>query len=127
MFPARAQPSVGGQENQLMNNKVTYRQQFTRCGKQRCRKCKEGTGHGPYWYAYWSENGRTISKYIGIHPPADLEISANEETTSAPVKDIPPVQKSPGPLSADAADSSPTLRIYLLGQFRIERRSGGEW
>src|SRR5712691_2103611 len=75
MFPARAQPSVGGQENQLMNNKVTYRQQFTRCGKQRCRKCKEGTGHGPYWYAYWSENGRTISKYIGIHPPAGIELT----------------------------------------------------
>src|SRR6202165_4317602 len=58
-----------------MNNKVTYRQQFTRCGKQRCRKCKEGTGHGPYWYAYWSENGRTISKYIGIHPPAGIELT----------------------------------------------------
>jgi hypothetical protein len=61
-----------------MNNKVTYRQQFTRCGKQRCRKCKEGAGHGPYWYAYWSENGRTISKYIGIHPPAGIEITATE-------------------------------------------------
>src|SRR5438128_1336739 len=46
-----------------MKSKITYRQQFTRCGKQRCRKCKEGTGHGPYWYAYWSENGRTVSKY----------------------------------------------------------------
>src|SRR5579871_2294360 len=57
-----------------MTSKVTYRQQFTRCGKQRCRKCKEGAGHGPYWYAYWSENGRTVSKYIGIHLPADVEI-----------------------------------------------------
>src|SRR5579883_2485989 len=66
------QPSRGERE-QLMNGKVTYRQQYTRCGKQRCRKCKEGAGHGPYWYAYWSENGRTISKYIGIHPPAEVE------------------------------------------------------
>src|SRR5207237_3081511 len=57
-----------------MKSKITYRQQFTRCGKQRCRKCKEGAGHGPYWYAYWSENGRTISKYIGIHPPAGIEL-----------------------------------------------------
>ena len=56
-----------------MNGKVTYRQQYTRCGKERCRKCKEGAGHGPYWYAYWSENGRTISKYVGIHPPAEME------------------------------------------------------
>ena len=56
-----------------MNGKVTYRQQFTRCGKQRCRKCKEGSGHGPYWYAYWSENGRTVSKYIGAVLPEQLQ------------------------------------------------------
>src|SRR5438270_9395816 len=57
-----------------MSSKITYRQQYTRCGKERCRKCKEGVGHGPYWYAYWSENGRTVSKYIGIRLPADIEI-----------------------------------------------------
>lgn len=141
-----------------MNNKVTYRQQFTRCGKQRCRKCKEGAGHGPYWYAYWSENGRTISKYIGIHPPPDLEITTGEaykglplraeaevvlvnnantiseyahiqdkELTRTPVNDTPPVQKSPEPLLGNAAGSNPILRIYLLGQFRIERNGGHEW
>src|SRR5579864_3982351 len=74
----------GGIGYKLMNNKVTYRQQFTRCGKQRCRKCKEGAGHGPYWYAYWSENGRTISKYIGIHPPSDLEITTSKAHNSLP-------------------------------------------
>jgi hypothetical protein len=26
--------------------------------------------HGPYWYAYWKENGRTRSRYIGKEPPA---------------------------------------------------------
>src|SRR5947207_7102410 len=56
-----------------MSSKVTYRQQYTRCGKERCRKCKEGAGHGPYWYAYWSENGRTISKYVGMRLPAHIE------------------------------------------------------
>src|SRR5258708_14665425 len=56
-----------------MSNKITYRQQFTRCGKQRCRTCREGIGHGPYWYAYWSEKGRTRSKYIGIHRPDLLD------------------------------------------------------
>src|SRR5438477_4227577 len=56
----------------FMNSKITYRQQYTRCGKERCRKFKEGAGHGPYWYAYWSENGRTVSKYIGIRLPADI-------------------------------------------------------
>src|SRR5689334_7095750 len=68
-----------------MNGNVTYRQQYTRCGKQRCRKCREGTGHGPYWYAYWRENGRTISKYLGVHAPAEarrrehLTISTHEK------------------------------------------------
>src|SRR5256714_4865159 len=58
----------------FMNSKITYRQQYTRCGKERCRKCKAGAGHGPYWYAYWSENGRTVSKYIGLRLPSDIEI-----------------------------------------------------
>src|SRR5260221_14735940 len=71
-----------------MNNKVTYRQQFTRCGKERWRKCKERTGDGPYWYAYWSVNGRTVSKYIGIRPPENVEIKTNErmlQQSGAPV------------------------------------------
>src|SRR5579859_2517542 len=61
-----------------MSSKVTYRQQFTRCGKERCHKCKEGPGHGPYWYAYWSVNGRTVSKYIGIHLPENVEVKTGE-------------------------------------------------
>ena len=63
----------------MTNNKVTYRQQYTRCGKERCRKCREGSGHGPYWYAYWSENGRTISKYIGTRLPEDPTTSFTTE------------------------------------------------
>ncbi len=101
-----------------MNNKVTYRQQYTRCGKQRCRKCKEGAGHGPYWYAYWSEKGRTVSKYIGINLPKDVEgippLTENRERES---------------VGQEVATDAPTpiLRIYLLGQFRIERKNGDAW
>lgn len=102
-----------------MNNKVTYRQQFTRCGKQRCRKCREGGGHGPYWYAYWSENGRTVSKYIGTRLPSDIEQA--QQALGDAVKALAPGAKSQLP-------PSPSLRIYLLGQFRIERtRNGQEW
>jgi hypothetical protein len=75
-----------------MNSKVTYRQQYTRCGKQRCRKCREGEGHGPYWYAYWSEKGRTVSKYIGSQLPATV------------------AQQSPGEDAARALHSLPFLR-----------------
>lgn len=44
----------------------TYQQEYVRCGKPTCKKCKDGAqGHGPYWYAYWTENGKTRKEYIG--------------------------------------------------------------
>lgn len=98
-----------------MSNKVTYRQQFTRCGKERCRKCRDGLGHGPYWYAYWSENGRTVSKYIGIHPPQEVELEQQQP------------EKPHEPHEVPQQVGTQTLRIYVLGQFRIERLQDNEW
>jgi hypothetical protein len=46
---------------------VSYRQAHVRCGKG-CDACP----HGPYWYAYWKEGGRSRSQYIGRTLPADL-------------------------------------------------------
>lgn len=54
-------------EEQQIANK-TYRLEGIRCGKERC-KCATGDPHGPYWYAYWSEQGRTKSQYIGKKLP----------------------------------------------------------
>jgi hypothetical protein len=51
--------------------KITYRREAVRCGKANCTRCP----HGPYWYAYWRENGRLRSRYLGSakagepHPP----------------------------------------------------------
>jgi hypothetical protein len=112
-----------------MSSKVTYRQQHTRCGKGRCRKCKEGAGHGPYWYAFWSENGRTVSRYIGVHLPDDIEIerqsvrkAENKHELSLALASNQAGVYSP---SVDAAVplqlSTQVLRIYVLGQFRIDR------
>lgn len=42
----------------------TYRLESVRCGKKGC-KCADGKLHGPYWYAYWLENGKTKSQYVG--------------------------------------------------------------
>jgi hypothetical protein len=39
---------------------VTYRLERVSCGKN-CKGCP----HGPYWYAYWREGGKTRSKYVG--------------------------------------------------------------
>lgn len=41
--------------------KVSLRKQEVRCGKPTCTRCP----HGPYWYAYWWEDGRRRSRYIG--------------------------------------------------------------
>lgn len=46
----------------------TYRLEYVRCGSKKCR-CASGELHGPYWYAYWSEGGRTRSQYIGKKLP----------------------------------------------------------
>ncbi|HYX48610.1 MAG TPA: DUF6788 family protein, partial [Ktedonobacteraceae bacterium] len=135
-----------------MSGKVTFRQQFTRCGKQRCHKCKQGAGHGPYWYAYWSVNGRTVSKYLGKDPPEDVEFEcATRElqqthaivddavrltTPSARLRNVQKDILVEAPRSArnfassnieDSSGKQPILRIYLLGQFRIESRHGKEW
>ena len=48
---------------------VTLKQEKVRCGKKNCR-CATGELHGPYWYKYWNEGGRTRSQYIGKHLPA---------------------------------------------------------
>jgi hypothetical protein len=47
----------------------TYRLERVRCGSKKC-KCTSGELHGPYWYAYWSEGGRTRSEYVGKKLPA---------------------------------------------------------
>lgn len=50
--------------DEIDNDGKTYRLQRVRCGKETC-KCMTGDLHGPYWYAYWLENGKTKSKYVG--------------------------------------------------------------
>lgn len=46
---------------------LTYRQEQVRCGKPSCTRCP----HGPYWYAYWREDGRRHKRYIGRQLPGD--------------------------------------------------------
>ena len=45
---------------------VNYRLEHVHCGKRGCTRCP----HGPYWYAYWREDGRLRSRYIGKTLPA---------------------------------------------------------
>src|SRR3954454_367087 len=117
-----------------MNSKITYRQQYTRCGKERCRKCKAGAGHGPYWYAYWSENGRTVSKYIGIRLPSDIAMkrqaagdahdTQGRDEAALAASQYPHMDKvTPYATGVDSGHlerlplqlDTPVLRIFVLG------------
>lgn len=51
----------------------TLRQEMVRCGKDRCKKCARGEGHGPYWYLYFRKNGRLASRYVGKVVPDELK------------------------------------------------------
>ncbi len=57
----RAQLERSGALEGSHEPRVSMRQQMVRCGKQGCTRCP----HGPYWYAYWTENGRRRSRYVG--------------------------------------------------------------
>ncbi len=52
---------------------ISYREQYIRCGKERCKRCNpDGLGHGPYWYAIWrdADTGRVTTAYMGKSLPA---------------------------------------------------------
>ncbi len=101
-----------------MIGKVTYHQQVSYCGKPRCKKCREGTGHGPYWYSYQTVDGRTTRTYVGKNLPAEALASIEGLQPPSPV------------YQSELEQEKATIRIYTLGQFRLERRtspSNPEW
>lgn len=91
-----------------MNEKVTYRQQVSYCGKASCKRCCTGTGHGPYWYAYRVVDGRTVRTYVGKSLPPDAQAEVSPPATGTVLASAP-------------------LRLYVLGQLRLERRVGEQW
>jgi len=94
----------------MNGGKITYHQQVSYCGKPHCRRCREGIGHGPYWYAYQTVNGRTIRTYVGKNLPAEMQVA--HET-----REPPKAQDLGGSL----------VRLYVLGQFRLEYRNEQQW
>ena len=67
-----------------MESKTTYHQQMSYCGKTRCGKCRTGIGHGPYWYAYQTVNGRVKRTYIGKELPREAEHLVGPEPVPTP-------------------------------------------
>jgi hypothetical protein len=46
---------------------ATIREEYVKCGNYSCRRCK----HGPYYYAYWRDQGKQYKKYLGKYDPRD--------------------------------------------------------
>lgn len=46
-------------------------EQFVSCGKPRCR-CTRGHKHGPLYYLYWKEQGRSRSLYVPREKVSEL-------------------------------------------------------
>lgn len=61
------------EEGEKDEKPVSVRQQMVKCSKANCRSCP----HGPYWYAYWRENGKVRSRYIGRHLPEGMNPSGD--------------------------------------------------
>jgi Family of unknown function (DUF6788) len=55
------QPTTAPLRMEKQVGSITFRYETVRCGKENCSRCP----HGPYWYAYWKQDGRTRSRYIG--------------------------------------------------------------
>ena len=62
-------PAVG---EESLHWSGTLRLERVKCGKERCKKCAEGGGHGPYWYLYFRRHGKLTSRYIGKELPPEL-------------------------------------------------------
>jgi hypothetical protein len=52
---------------------TNYVQEYVRCGKPNCSRCKDQPGHGPYWYSYHYSPTRKkyIKKYVGKNLPSE--------------------------------------------------------
>jgi hypothetical protein len=61
-----------------------YRREFIKGNNRRCKKCSEGGSHGPYWYRFWWEGGKTRKEYIGKNLPLP----------KTPDEDLPKTEKS---------------------------------
>jgi len=95
--------------------KIGYRMQKTFCSKKRCGKCWEGIGHGPYLYAYWTEGGKTISKYLGKLAPSVVVGPARVQ--SVPVDDASSNGNTKQGRAEDPLDRKSSPTYYLQKVF----------
>ena len=58
-----------------------YLFEYVKCGRAasgKCRKCREGELHGPYWYSYTWTGKKMVSKYHGKTRPGSSKKEQEE-------------------------------------------------
>jgi hypothetical protein len=56
-----------------------YLLEYVKCGRAasgKCRRCREGEFHGPYWYSYTWDGKKMVSKYHGKARPGSKKEEA---------------------------------------------------
>lgn len=88
----------------------TFKQQYRRCGRAGCRRCP----HGPYWYGYRKENGKTKSRYFGKEDPRPGASHGRDTRQDGPRAGG---QEAPHPFDAmrDRRTASASLARTILG------------
>jgi hypothetical protein len=88
----------------------TFKQQYRRCGKPGCGSCP----HGPYWYGFRKEGGRTKSRYFGKKDPRPGSPHGSGARQEGPRAGA---QEAPHPFDAmrDRRTASATLARRILG------------
>jgi hypothetical protein len=60
-------PKPNNYASQEWDYATNYTQEYSKCSKPTCSTCRDGQGHGPYWYSYHYSPTlkRRVRKYIG--------------------------------------------------------------
>jgi DNA-binding SARP family transcriptional activator len=111
------EPTPEGESGKPEPATVSYQQKYTRCNKPTCRPCAEGPGHGPYWYAYWWEGGRTRTRYLGKTLPEGAVVAEETPTSDVVVGAVANEPPAVTPKSVPAAGS--VLQAITLGRFAV--------
>lgn len=88
---------------------ITYQLQHRKCGKASCSTCRNGQGHGPYWYAYWREGTRLRSGYIGKVNPRQASAGGERVERREGVAAMGNRESTSSIISDDFAVASPMM------------------
>ena len=72
---AAQETTKGGSMKRFELFGIVYFQEHRKCGKETCKTCQDGPGHGPYW---WSRDTTGKRKYIGVNLPKDVTEAEKE-------------------------------------------------